>query len=407
MKRALISTVGKREGIDRVVLRSIQEHNPDLVGIMTTPATREQADSIEEKSKSIEFERYEFIDKDSIMQCYKDALDFIEKIIDKGYDSKEIYLNITLGTKPMSAGLALAAVTKECGNFTYIAGERDSDGIVKKGCETVYSMNPNIAVAETKLDKAKDYFNNHRYKSSQELCQEIINLVGEGAPSEQAKKINDLSKGYLCWDLFEHKKSIDILRNTLNENEFTETRKKRIGGNIQHLKKCNEDIQSEAKVGENLVVDLFSNSLRRYENNKFDDAVARLYRCLEMLGQHKLWKEHNLNHADMKLDPEIFTEKQLSILRNWKGRNQELKIGLKKVWTVIEWLEIGNNEKILKKHGFIKILNARNHSILAHGSKSVSKDTFNKFRKKIENLLRQEIPQFESISQKSKHIKLD
>ena len=62
-----------------------------------------------------------------------------------------------------------------------------------------------------------------------------------------------------------------------------------------------------------LILDVFHNASRRSNEGNYDDAVARLYRCLEMLEQHLLFMEHNLLTSDIdiedlrdKIPPEYF-----------------------------------------------------------------------------------------------------
>ncbi|MGA7367629.1 MAG: hypothetical protein WBX01_00740 [Nitrososphaeraceae archaeon] len=52
---------------------------------------------------------------------------------------------------------------------------------------------------------------------------------------------------------------------------------------------------------------VFHNARRRSDEGTYDDAIARLYRCLEMIEQHLLFIEHNL--VTSEINPEDLKNK--------------------------------------------------------------------------------------------------
>lgn len=80
-----------------------------------------------------------------------------------------------------------------------------------------------------------------------------------------------------------------------------------------------------------IITDVFQNARRRSSEGNYDDAVARLYRCLEMVVQYVLLLEYNLSSSNIDLKileekkiPDILFQK-LSSKRNGK---QNIEVGL-------------------------------------------------------------------------------
>ncbi len=406
MKRALICTVGVGTGIQRPISKSIKDHNPTKVVLLASEESKDKAESIIDDFESDFDMTFESVfDPDDLQTCYDKSLTLIDELSEEGFDKGDIFLNITSGTKPMSAGLALAGVAQKCGSFTYITGSRDGDGRVINGTERIYSMEPILPIADSLIAEARTYFDKHSYEMALNVSKDVLKYSSEKRIHEEAKFISTLSEGYFKWDIFKHKEAIDFIED-VDAKILAVKQQDKFGMNLSHLKNCIEEKKSKAGLGEYLIVDLFANLLRRMDEGKYDDAVARCYRCLEMLGQWKLWDEHGLHHADIDISPEYFTDSQVKILKRWKGKNSQLSVGLKKVWEILGMVDIDLPEDPIKEKGFLDILAARNTSILAHGSEPISKSSCEKFKDKLKEELQESIDGFDSKLEKAKHLKL-
>ena len=98
---------------------------------------------------------------------------------------------------------------------------------------------------------------------------------------------------------------------------------------------------------ESLVVDLLNNASRRAEEGKYDDAVARLYRCIELIAQIKLKERFGIDTSDvdLKLIPEEVKD-ELERKRDEKGR---IKIGLSDSYKLLSAFndELGGNSSLI------------------------------------------------------------
>ncbi|MFP4052220.1 MAG: hypothetical protein ACLFVB_10835, partial [Thermoplasmata archaeon] len=204
---------------------------------------------------------------------------------------------------------------------------------------------------------------------------------------------------------FKHSEAREIFKD-IDGGEMDRGQQFQFGMNITHLEKCIEDKKTEAGVGEYLLVDIFANMERRIKKGEFDDAVARGYRCLEMLGQYLLWEEYGIHHADVKIDTNIFDDDQVKMLRSWRGDKDTLSVGLRRVWRILGMLDEGLSEDSIEEKGFEGILTARNKSILAHGSDPVSEDTSLKFRDQLKKELEDNIDDFERKLENGRHMRV-
>ncbi|MCL6496005.1 MAG: TIGR02710 family CRISPR-associated protein [Ignavibacterium sp.] len=116
------------------------------------------------------------------------------------------------------------------------------------------------------------------------------------------------------------------------------------------------------------ITDLIANAQRRAAEGKYDDAVARLYRALEMLGQLEFQKEFKCSTADVKIEniPEPFRadvyEKYLD------KKDQKIKIPLFGTFDLLANIHNKIGLEFISMSEEIKqILSQRNNSILAHG----------------------------------------
>ena len=137
-----------------------------------------------------------------------------------------------------------------------------------------------------------------------------------------------------------------------------------------------------------ILASLINNSIRRSEEFKYDDAIARLYRSLELIAQIELTK-YNLKSSDIKVS--TLKENNVSdefIAELEKIREDgKIRIGLEKDFLLLN--ELGNElgkYYIENKSKIKNLTKKRNNSILAHGLDSLTKKDFDEFLDIVLNL---------------------
>jgi CRISPR-associated protein (TIGR02710 family) len=243
-----------------------------------------------------------------------------------------------------------------------------------------------FAVEEKK--RASDFISTYQYDAAiATLTQSIGNL----RPSEKDiwEGILIILKGYLAWDNFDHVNAVKNLSNGLKYMVRCENRglKKSLQSYVEQVKENFKLLANMSnatsffkKKHQLLTLDLVSNAKRRYEQGKYDDAVARLYRALEMVGQIAYKEATGGSNSDVDSDdlPESLREEYKK--RYLDPQNGKIKLPLVATFRVLNTINIPLGEKFheLQKN-LDGLIFTRNNSILAHGSQPIKKDTCEKF----------------------------
>lgn len=212
----------------------------------------------------------------------------------------------------MSVALTLATIDLGV-NYVYIGGiERNKKGlgVVIDGKEKIlYSINPWDLFAVEERKKISTLFNNARYATAIDLLKEIYKKVSENEKPFYQIMI-DIVNAYYHWDRFDHFKAKDYLFKGIKNLEIFLS-----GRDNERLKQLFEKLKEnknfllrivDEKDTDALIYDLIANAERRAKlENKYDDALARLYRATEMLAQFKLEKNYSIrtNNLDLSKVP--------------------------------------------------------------------------------------------------------
>lgn len=408
MKRALVITVGAGPKVDNAIVFSIRHHNPNMIMFCCSNQTAGIVDKVKknlDKELSnvtiIIKESSEVNDLESIFDTYCDYIFQLRKL---GFEINEIVADYTSGTKAMSAALAIAAIMNRIYSICYVYSDyRNSvyGRSVTVGMKAS-SLTPNLIYTKQRLDFARKYFNKFQYNTAIDLLMKDIHPKFEA----ESKWLNLVASAYQAWDIFHFQKARDLFGELLNhqlsmENGLEETfmmNKKHLG-KLQHQSSLYENIviKNLAKEPEaldettkgvltnDLVCDLIDNSCRRSKEGKYEDAVARLYRALELLAQIAFIKATgfaNTNVPSEKL-PLILQEHFTNIIENKK-----ISISLFQTYRALAILQDNCGMQFISEETtWLTMVGKRNSSILAHGLNTVAKEDFESFLTKIKQFL--------------------
>jgi len=154
--------------------------------------------------------------------------------------------------------------------------------------------------------------------------------------------------------------------------------------NIQFL----EDLVSSKRPSILYFYDLLANAMRKADlERKFDDAVARLYRAMEVLAQVELRRTYEIDTSDVREKdiPEVMREEYLS--KYLDKNDPKIRIPLLAAFRLLKELgnELAENFFRVYDKDIKYLLSTRNKSILAHGFISVDEKTFQKLFESIMN----------------------
>jgi CRISPR-associated protein (TIGR02710 family) len=289
----------------------------------------------------------------------------------------EVVVDYTGGTKNMSAALTLATVDLGC-RYSYVGGaERTKGGlgVVIDGREQMfYPSNPWEVLGVERLREVALFFNRARYGPAQEgLAQ-----VAERAPGPWQPVYRHLAKvveGFGCWDRFDHEGARRALDQGL--------------GKLRESVGLLEDSPTRAFIEQALAVQARLAEIRpsrptHYRadlEEKYEDAVARLYAAIEKLGKLTLKQTHGLDNS--RLAPEAVPEPLREDYRARYGSADKgcLQVPLRATYDLLAALGDPLGRRVVDGWQEIgPLLDQRNQSILGHGTQPVSKEVYKRLR---------------------------
>lgn len=384
--KAMLITVGTgktREDVAHGIAVSIRNVKPDHVLFFASNESTETIQHVIRFCEECVF-THEIITIPTIEDFQK--LHFfiegkIEELDRNGFSRANIVSDYTSGTKAMSAAMVSASLESEVADISYVSGERKygaEGGVVSSGTEKVYSLSPLLIRAEKKLKTFYSYFNKYQFTACIELLNPMRNQTDVQAHFP-VQFLYDLTRLIKHWDMFLFNQAKNIAAAMLkNHTYITESDKQKIDLTLveKTLIELDKRGYSFAKV-----IDLLANAGRRAEEGKYDDASARLYRVLEMVGQVEFNAVFSCDTNSV--DPAVLPEKiKASFIKNYSpNEGKHLKLPL--TATYIALGAAGN--KIGKKYErssdrILTFTRIRNNSILAHGSVPVQKADYENLR---------------------------
>ncbi len=284
----------------------------------------------------------------------------------------QIIMDYTSGTKTMSAAMAC------CGMFykkdlISVGGDR-SRGEVSSGTEIINYQNLYKIYDRISIMRGRRYFNSNRFMQCIDLLERIVDV------SFDKDSFLNICKSYYSWDNMDFENAYKYLTKAdFSHLDFIEIREKLkknltalgmiINSRSQNLKNCY------------ILASLINNSIRKSEEYKYDDAIARLYRSFELIAQIQLSK-YNIKSSDV--DISILLEKDVSqeFIDYLKKTEEDgkIRIGLVADFQLLNELGDDLGKYFVQNESKIKNLTQkRNNSILAHGLESQTKEDFDQF----------------------------
>lgn len=398
MAKALIITVG---GTPQPLIKTILEHRPLFVCFLASHDSVEVIAKVKEGLGEFHIRDRKVIvdDVNDLVESYTKALQCVRHIEAENISPDDVIVDYTGGTKSMSVAVGLACISRGY-RFSYVGGtERTKGGlgVVVDGSEQIRTgLSPWALFAVEERRRVADLFNTYQFAAANSILQALVkrNVI---PPADQAlyQALQKLCLAYSAWERFAHRETVDHLV----EGEKLLAACVEIGGRNEYagaLAAVRENVSflrelQNASYGfqypcRELVDDLLANAARRAEEGKYDDAVARLYRTLELAGQIAL-AEPPLRIKSSSDVPESSIPEPLRDeykRRYTDSRDGKIKLPLFAVFRLLG--EVGHSMGLAFKQyeeSLQDILSSRNASILAHGLTPVKPSTYESLRDKL------------------------
>lgn len=393
--RAMLISLG---GAAEPIIHSLATHKPEFVSFLASQKSVFLLGEIREKlqCQEVSFPESHLVlvdDADDLVHCYQKALECTRALASRRLNPDEVIVDYTGGTKSMTAALTLAATGKGY-RFCYVGGSRRTKngvGIVESGFEVVHTgISPWQLFAIEEWRHLGIYIGQYQYEAA-------LTLVADTAPrvpspeSVRWQSLEPALRALLQWDRFNHGEALPLLTEglkklsgylSLRSDRPLETFRAEAQAALTFLKSLAQETHGFKKPSRLLIADLVANAVRRAEQGRYDDAVARFYRALEMQGQIALHERLGAPASDVPADmipPELREE---FIQRYREPKEGKIQLPLMAVFRVLEALDHPTGQQFRERHqDFLKVLSARNQSILAHGFQPVTQEGFNSLKK--------------------------
>jgi len=357
--RGLLISVGtgigdSPESIIHAIKLSIKEKNPERIAFLVSPQSKKNAEEVAKMlnlSKNT-FSFFEVSDPNDLDMAFSEAKKAINWLNSEGIPTEEVISDFTSGTKPMSSAIVLVSFLNNVERLSYVQGKRVK-GIVVAGTERTITFSPILTFVEKCISQAKEYLKKYQYEAALKILKfpQTYKEILDEKERKRVESLISLIRAYNYWDKFNHLyatgefKKIDF--SLFKEFKPTDVKILHIIGNAIKNKKIEKEI----------IVDLLANAERRFNEGKYDDCVARLYRALEMLVQWRLKEKFGLDTGDIDLSKVPDKEKWYNY-RN--PRDGKIKLPLYASYELLKSLEdpIGNEIEYIEG-----LLSIRNNSI--------------------------------------------
>jgi len=398
--KGLIISVG---GTPEPVVTALIAHRPDFVIFFSSQQTVESLGVIKHQvaEKGHTYEDYKIIcdDVNDLIHCYERALQCTLRLQERNIEPAQVVVDYTGGTKTMTAALTLATVGHGY-SFSYIGGKertKGGQGVVISGTEIVKTaVSPWQLFAVEEKKRIGLFVDSFQYEAAITIMRETLPSL---LPQEREiwSGILLTLEGYRAWDNFDHPSAVRQLSAGLKHLErccpfcqdvylleYTNAVRTSFAA-LEEMSTLTNFFKKSHKV---LVRDLVSNAKRRAAQNKYDDAVARLYRALEMVGQIAF--EGRTGYSTSKVPHEKLPSSiQQEYAKKYSSDDQqELKLPLFATYRVLAEMDDVAGRHFMEQEEAIRgLLAARNNSILAHGVAPIEKKTYQTMEGFIQELL--------------------
>lgn len=413
MAKYLIMTLGTGEGVEYGLAKSIKSLNPDYVIFLASSRSQSLFERLKPRVPEItsRFQPLRFVkNEDDVEKCAEEAKKVILELVNQGVPIENIDVDFTSGTKAMTAGLGIVAVALGVERLVYVTGERDPvTGRVITGTERVLIIYPTRLNIDNKRRQLKVLFNKRLFEAGLELCDEILKSCDLPDIQKEFLFWKSLFETYWYWDRFDHIRANEIIK-TLSKEQLQKiqidiSKNKELLNRISmKLRNHNEKIKSKGKslnkeekselltlkFSPELLADLIINAERRAEEGKYDDAVARLYRVVEMIAQIDLAREGK-DTSDLK--PEEIPPELLPAFPEFSFSKKTISVGMERSFQLLNALGKERANQYLKNEYLKNLLHSRNNSILAHGISPVGQKIYLNLKDEVLKLANSFIPE--------------
>lgn len=292
----------------------------------------------------------------------------------------ELLADYTGGTKTMSVALGIAALDYHATMYLTTSGRTDLIRVTR-GERVRRAPVTTLAVERLLSQDLPGWFEQYNYPAIVAKLETLLQDI-ELPQVEQIEAYLRLARGLDAWDRFDHAEAWQDLAGFMSYGELRPLLLflKRVMGSRAAIAEamdsefCAPDLTWGH--GYELVEDLLLNTERRAKLARYDDAVGRLYRALELLVQIRLWKEYEIKTGNVAL--EKLPDSIQPTYQTLADAGGKIQLGLRNSYQLLTHFEndpLGELYRRQEQQIFDR-LQIRNYSILAHGLRPVTQTDY-------------------------------
>ena len=281
------------------------------------------------------------------------------------YQEEETVIEASTGTREMIMAAEIVSFLNHT-PVSHVTGDK-TDGIIRPGSERIKEMVLYAAYDRLQMNRAIDAFNQSHFGSS-------IRLISNAGSLPQRDLFYGLFNCYWYWDKMNYEEAYRYLEHTPDINILIPLNREFLK-QVIYLDNIDDSImdrKKRLKIREQkyiyVLIDLLHNAKRRIDGERYDDALARLYRVVELLSQVMLLKygiddnEEKIRFDDLK---KVLKKQDLSFYARKADRHGIVRIGMRSKFLLLE--DLGTKGADQWYTELQQYMSARNNSILAHG----------------------------------------
>ncbi|PKL60872.1 MAG: TIGR02710 family CRISPR-associated protein [Methanomicrobiales archaeon HGW-Methanomicrobiales-4] len=372
----------------RVCCFVIKTYNPAHIIYFCSSESRDLALEIEQASNAlngISPPRYEIClieDPNDFDHCFE-----IIYGVCSLFQEFETVIDVSSGTRSMIMAASIASFLTRS-PVAHVTGEKHA-GLVVPGTEKIKEMTLFPAYDRLRFYEAIAQFNKNHYGSALELLNGISTIP-------ERDMYYTVFSAYYFWDKLNYSEAFRYLQHASNLTDAIPFNRIFLQTMIELEEKEDSGLSKyeQSRVRQEkylyILVDLLNNAKRRIEGERYDDALARLYRVVELLSQVLLlsWSiddiEGKIHFTDLRKI--LRNKKDLSLYARRADRKGVIRIGLRSKFMLLN--DLGMDGAGAYYEHLEPFLRIRNDSILAHGLSPVRGDLARKMWQEVYEVTR-------------------
>ncbi|MDY7021997.1 MAG: TIGR02710 family CRISPR-associated CARF protein [Cyanobacteriota bacterium] len=317
---------------------------------------------------------------DELSECYSKASLGIQNL-QRELPNAQIMADYTGGTKTMSVGLAMAGLDHRV-TLYITTGNRTNIIKVDRGELTAQASIAPVIVQRTIEQFIPVVLQQYNYPAAIAELKRLLQSMA--LPADIKRRIQDLyacCSGLDAWDRFEHQEALELLQNQMKRSEIQPLGifLRRVMSSRGKIDEQFDSSEGTKGHGYEIIEDLLLNAERRATQERYDDAVGRLYRALELLAQIRLLTAYEIKTGDVypqKL-PESLREEYEKMRSPVKGK---IQLALRNSYELLSKLTDDPLGQLYRANAnrIINALETRNNSLFAHGFKPITASDYQK-----------------------------